>query len=298
MESRSLFALFFCFGLGASAAFGLFRQLENQDESLRVLIWDVGQGDAIWIRFPNGASWVVDTGGKWGEQSIASVGPLPHLATRGVLKLDRLILSHPDEDHAFGALDWLDKWEIGKLYINSNWIEHRWEKPLLQSILNRAGAHGVAVESINDVRHEVFSDVSIRWIPLHLKKGNDRALVVEIEHARCRFLFTGDIEQMGEKFLLPHLRPVHVLKIAHHGSKTSSSTDFLKASQPKYATISVGADNTYGHPHPTVMRRLHATGAKVLRTDRHGYLDFQVSAEGMLHCRTASGFCGERFCAN
>lgn len=298
MESRSLFTLFFCFGLGASAAFGLFRIVNNQDANLRVCIWDVGQGDAIWIRFPNGASWVLDTGGKWGEQSIASRGPLPHLASHGVLKLDRLILSHPDEDHAFGALEWLEKWDIGTLYINADWIGHRWEKPVLQSILSRAGVRGVAIEPVDEIRHEVFSEVSVRWIPLHLKKANDRALVVEIEHARCRFLFTGDIEQQGEKALLPLLRPVHVLKIAHHGSKTSSTIDFLKTSQPDFAAISVGAENTYGHPHPTVLQRLANTGPRVLRTDRHGYVEFQVSAKGVLYCQTASGFCGEVFCAN
>jgi len=89
---------------------------------------------------------------------------------------------------------------------------------------------------------------------------------------------------------------VHVLKIAHHGSKTSSSIDFLKGSQPKFAAISVGGENTYGHPHPTVLRRLGDSRTQILRTDRHGYVEFQVSAKGMLHCQTASGFCGEARC--
>jgi competence protein ComEC len=298
MESRSLFALFFCFGLGASAAFGLFRIVGNLEADLRVCIWDVGQGDAIWLRFPNGSSWVLDTGGKIGEQSIAARGPLPHLASRGVLKIDRLILSHPDEDHAFGALDWLEKWQIGKLSLNGDWIAHRWKKPLLKTILERAGAQGVAIETIREFRQEIFSAVTIRWIPLHFEKANDRALVLELAYGPCRLLFTGDIERAAETALLRWVGSSHVLKVAHHGSQTSSSTEFLKRVRPVFSIVSVGADNSYGHPHPAVLGRLAASSARVLRTDRHGYVELRVSREGMLHCQTASGFCGEVFCAN
>lgn len=299
MESRTLFALFLCFGLGASAAFGVFRIVGNKQSDLRVWIWDVGQGDAIGIRFPNGASWVLDTGGKGvGEQSIASRGPLPHLASLGVLNLDRLILSHPDEDHAFGALDWLEKWGVAKLSLNSDWIERRWQKPLLAAILERARAHAVAVEPISEIRRESFSAVSIRWIPLHFKKANDRALVLELEYGPCRLLFTGDIEQRAERALVGLMSSSHVLKVAHHGSKTSSSIEFLKKANPLFSIISVGGSNSYGHPHPEILRRLAAHGGRVLRTDRHGFVELSVSEKGMLHCQSASGFCGEVFCAN
>jgi competence protein ComEC len=299
MESRSLFALFFCFGLGASAAFGLFRILGDQPTDLRVWIWDVGQGDAIWIRFPNGASWVLDTAGKrGGEQSVASQGPLPHLASRGVLKLDRLILSHPDLDHAFGALDWLQYWRVDKLSLHADWIEQRWQKPLLVEILQRAQKREVTIDPIGEIRREIVSMVSVRWIPLHFKKANDQALVLELEYGPCRLLFTGDIEQRAERALTALTGPTHVLKVAHHGSKTSSSLEFLRKTHPLFSIISVGTGNSYGHPHPAVLRRLAADGGNVLRTDRHGFVELSVSQKGMLHCRSASGFCGEVFCAN
>lgn len=299
MQSRSLFALFFGFGLATSAAFGVFRILGDQHEDLQICIWDVGQGDAVWVRFPNGASWVLDTGGKGGDgQSIASRGPLPHLASRGVLKLNRLILSHPDEDHAFGALDWLEKWEIEKLSLNADWIKQRWEKPLLVDILQRAQARKVAIEPISEMRQETFSTVLVRWIPLHFKKANDRALVLELEYGRCRLLFTGDIEQRAERALMEWVGVSHVLKVAHHGSKTSSSAEFLKNARPLFSIISVGSGNSYGHPHPVVLSRLADLGGSLLRTDRHGFVELRVSKMGMLHCRSASGFCGEVFCAN
>ncbi len=126
---------------------------------------------------------------------------------------------------------------------------------------------------------------------------NDKSLVVELEGYRCTALFTGDIEKSAEATLLRRgLKRATLLKVPHHGSKTSSTPGLLQRVKPRWAIISVGQGNTYGHPHSGVLARYVERGIQVLRTDFHGYVRFTINESGSIACQSSLGPCGTYTC--
>ena len=134
-------------------------------------------------------------------------------------------------------------------------------------------------------------------LPLNGKTTNDRSLVLVLEFGGCRALFTGDIERAGEEELMGRLgSPVHLLKVPHHGSKTSSTLRFLRHYRPRWAVISVGLGNQYGHPNPAVLARYREQGIPLWRTDFHGFVQFAMSSDGRVRCTSFYGSCGVGRC--
>ena len=139
--------------------------------------------------------------------------------------------------------------------------------------------------------------MSVNPLNLLSKKNNNLGLWMELNVYGCRFLLTGDMEKEAERLVSKKITPpFHVLKVAHHGSLTSSEREFLIRVLPAFSVISVGAENSYGHPKFQILERLRYFRSQILRTDFHGFISFKVSPSGKLTCTHSLGFCGEIQC--
>ncbi|WP_085523305.1 DNA internalization-related competence protein ComEC/Rec2 [Tuberibacillus sp. Marseille-P3662] len=268
--------------LATSCLFGLIILIHLLSPEGQITFIDVGQGDAILIQVPhNQGNILIDTGGTlpysepdWKKRRDPfNVGEdilVPELKGLGINHLDYVILSHPDYDHtgALGAL--LEQISVETLVIS----QHYKALDGQMKVFEQAKKAGVQLKTVSagdqlQMGHIVFSFIA------SLGQGfsdNDRSLVIRAQIAGMKWLFTGDLEKKGEQKLLASRRQIKadVLKVGHHGSKTSTSTAFLKTINPKLAIISVGRHNLYGHPSKEVIERLQKQGVHVLRTDRDG----------------------------
>ncbi|AZV63487.1 DNA internalization-related competence protein ComEC/Rec2 [Peribacillus frigoritolerans] len=252
-----------------------------------VQIIDVGQGDSILIILPfNRGNYLIDTGGqitfpidKWELKrkkfNTADDIIIPLLKSKGIHQLDKLILTHPDADHMGSAKELIDNFKVAEIVIGG-WSEEQYrdmdlitvarEKKMKMTVLKR-GDQWVA----GGARFAVLSPFKQE------ENKNDSSIVLFTELGGVSWLLTGDMGEEGERELLrtfPQLQ-ADILKVGHHGSKTSSSTPFLEQLQPKAALISVGKDNRYGHPHGDVIGNLEGNGIKVFRTDEDGSIIYK-----------------------
>ena len=248
--------------------------LPRRGEGLEMHMIDVGQGDAVALRTPRGRWLLVDAGRSWlgGDAGRATV--VPYLRRRGG-EVVLFVLSHPHSDHVGGAssvihsLHPLTYWDGAYAGASGPYRESlaaardrrvRWRRVNPGDTLDMDGVH----------LRVLAPDSS--WMA-SLAGPNEASVVVLVQYGSVRFLLMGDAEHGEERWLLEHERALleaDVLKVGHHGSSTSSGSDFLDAVKPRLALISVGAGNSYGHPAPTVLRALASHGAVVLRTDREG----------------------------
>ena len=247
-----------------------------------VIFLDVGQGDSIVIRLPfHQGNYVIDTGGvvsfkkeSWMEKK-REFDPgerivLPFLKSRGVTRLDGLILTHGDSDHIQGARALLEK-----LHVNWLIVGHTVEKPKLElDTIHLARKRGVKILFVYDgIR---WKDGPVTFSVLSPLKGgragNDASIVLFSKIGGLKFLFTGDLEKDGEEQLLKRYPSLaaDVLKVGHHGSRTSTTSTFVEKIQPKLAMISAGKNNRFNHPHPEVLEVLQGFGVEIFRTDEQG----------------------------
>ncbi len=266
-----------------------------------VTFWDVGQGDSVLLQLPFGKNYLIDTGGgrmnpQVGEELFLELGQ------KGILNLEALVMSHPDEDHISGAFQLLRHLEAKEFWYHGA-LENIPKKPFtFVRIKSEAKSRGYLLKAFT--QDQAFTDKGyslkvLPLFPLSSRKMNDLALTAELNLYGCRFVFTGDVESESEKILSAKVGPkVDVLKVAHHGSVTSSSSDFIDSVFTRYAVISVGATNRYGHPRKEVIQRLTKRKIEVLRTDLHGYVEFRVTPEGKMFCKNALGNCGTLDCLN
>ena len=234
------------------------------DGLLRLTILDVGQGDAIVVEMPDGRAMLVDTGSGGpmrldaGERVVA-----PFLWNRGILELAGIAVTHDDSDHAAGATAIRGLFSIGEEWTaTSPPAPHRFGRAVIAS-LPPAAASGA--------------------------RRNDGALVLRIDMGLASFLLASDIGAAREHELLAAgvRLEATVLKVAHHGSRSSTGAELVRAVGPRLAAISVGARNPYGHPDAGVIGRLVAAGAQVLRTDRDGALIFETDGTTLTVTRWA-----------
>ncbi len=224
----------------------------SRPQRLEVTVLDVGQGDAILIEAPGGLDVLIDGGP--GRAVLRGLGRELSWRDRSI---DLVVVTHPQADHATGLLDVLDRYNVRRIVAGPNA-----DDSLIERTLTRASSReGAAIERVaagasfdlgDGVRLDVLSpsagDAS----------GNDASIVLRLVWRNVRFLLTGDIEANEEKALVESgidLRAT-VLKVAHHGSKTSSTAAFLDAVRPSIAVVSSGAENRFGHPAPDVVGRL------------------------------------------
>ena len=253
------------------------------DSGLHLAVLDVGQGDAIFVRSPAGKTMLVDAGNA--RVDVEKV-VIPHRKTHGVSALDYLVLTHPHQDHVGGMPAVLDSvavatfvdsaqpGETNQAYLHSL---QRVRDKAIKAVKARRGS--TEIDLGPGTRVEVLGPEE----PL-LSAGdsptNDNSVVLRITHGSISALLTGDIQATAEERLLAHRGDLRsqVLKVAHHGSQGSTTTQFLDAVRPEVALISVGADNPYDHPHRQLLQRLERRQVRIYRTDGNGTI--QVSTDG------------------
>ena len=251
------------------------------DDRLRATFLDVGQGDAAVLELPRGRVVVVDAGGfPGGEFDTGAAVVAPFLLTRKILRLEAVAMTHAHPDH-FGGIGYLlahfrprEFWWSG---VPGDGVE--WER--LVAAVRASGARVRRLDSAT----AVADHVTILHPPPDLGKTsiNDSSLALRVACGRFGVLLTGDIEARAEQRLLarPDLLPSTVLKVPHHGSRTSSTPAFVSAVAPLVAVMSVGADNRYRLPAPEVERRYGSRGTCVLRTDRCGAVTVETDGEDL-----------------
>lgn len=228
---------------------------------------DVGQGLSVLVQFPNGAAMLYDAGPNKSAETIVN-----YLKSHSVSKIDALILSHPDSDHIGATDEVIESFTIGSFYMPK--VPHSTQSYL--DVLSAAKAKKLTIKTAKEgVAISLDPEVKVTmWGPVKeydLDDTNNWSAVVSITYGSTSFLLTGDAGQEAENDMINTgvVEPQTVLQVGHHGSKYSTSTEFLSAVTPTYAVISVG-ENSYGHPSEETLSRLQSYNVHVFRTDKQG----------------------------
>ncbi|MFS0672872.1 DNA internalization-related competence protein ComEC/Rec2 [Ornithinibacillus sp. 179-J 7C1 HS] len=244
-----------------------------------VTMLDIGQGDAIVIELPfRRGVFIVDAGGAIsfeGEKPTDTIYKKvvkPFLQYRGIKNIDAIFISHEDTDHNGSIPYLLEDFEVKKVIVSEF---YQFENELLQKVANKKVLRVKAGQTI-DMKGKRFKILSPR---VDKKGSNENSLVFQTTLGGKNWLFTGDIDKETEKAIL-HSAPdlsVDILKVAHHGSNTSTDQNFISATKPDYALISVGKNNRYGHPNNEVLEVFEKENVYVLRTDQSGAIIYRFN---------------------
>lgn len=267
---RLYLAILILFLLSALLLAGSF--FDGGGDSYQILFFDVGQGDAAMIRTPEGRTVMIDCGTDLSADDLVA-----ELYARKIDEIDCLILSHAHDDHVGGAAALLESFEVGKILMGD------YDPPdgvLWNKILTLADCPIERVGTGYRIILGENADITVLAPDRATENGeNNDSLVLMLTIGLKKFLFTGDLESEGEERLLENQPPerlrADVLKVGHHGSDGSTGEEFLRAVNPQIAVISVGADNSYGHPAFGLLNRLEEAGVQVVRTDQVGTVEFR-----------------------
>lgn len=251
--------------------------------NLKIYFIDVGQGDSTLVVTPQGKTILIDGGGS----ETYDVGKnilVPYLLDRKVKKLDYVIISHFDTDHVGGILTVIEELDVKKVIIGKQYDICENYKEFLK-IIRQKNILVKQVQKGDKINVEKNVQISILFPEAEMiteNSLNNNSLVLKLVYKDFSILFTGDIEQIAEERLVKcysksNILKSTILKVAHHGSKTSSIQEFLELVQPQIALIGVGKNNLYGHPNQEVIERLKNIGAKIYRTDNDGEIIVEVN---------------------
>lgn len=255
----------------------------------KISFLDVGQGDAIVIQTYDKYNYVVDTGGRpqaalGGNTGIYTV--LPYLQEQGISEIDGLFITHMDADHCFGAIELMGNIKINKIYISN----YNFEKtPLYETFFKNAQKNNIPIFVIGAGDSEKLGntmqlDVLYPYYKMKFFDVNDNhgSLVLRIKSKDISILLTGDIGIIDETILLQQNVNLKsdILKVSHHGSKYSSTENFLKAVKPEIAVLSYGANNFYGHPHTETIERLQNQNITFYETAKQGTITILIDKNG------------------
>lgn len=266
-------------------------QMWCNNKEMQVHFIDVGQGDSALVITPHGRAFMVDTGGvREGSYDIGSRVDVPYLLHYGVQKLDYIFLTHAHDDHAGGVKGILTKIPVGAIGIG-----HEGAGDYLQAFgTGEIGKikkllvplqEGTSIE-LDGVRIDMLYSPESRKVQERQLQatGNEFSNLIRVSYGEASFLFTGDLVAEQEQQVLANGTDVAstVLKVGHHGSRTSSSQEFLTAVNPVWAVISCGYNNSFGHPHKEILNRLTScTKAEILRTDQQGAIVFRTDGKSL-----------------
>ncbi len=237
--------------------------------SYSVEIYDI-PGEAIFVRLPGGYSVLID--GGLNTQVVEKLSEKLHFWEKNI---DAVVVSHPDKDHLEGIIALLDRFSVGTLFVSGvHHGSHLFQ--YFQQLVSQKNVRVVFGNSKTDFRlsNTVFDIVfpTSSELGKEVKKVNNSSLVLRSRIKSNTFLFTGDIEKTSEKILLKNSARISsdILKVAHHGSKTSSRSDFLQAVSPREAVISAHKDNIFGHPHSETLKRFSTLSIPIRTTATEG----------------------------
>jgi competence protein ComEC len=244
---------------------------EDRGNLLRVEFLDVGQGDAIIIDTPSGNQVLIDGGGTNGAVLRELGRALPFYDRH----IDVVVSTHPDQDHLGGLPEILRRYDVDFILESGVEATTNVYKAWRQATLDEVGAEKLFARRAMtvDLGDGVFLSILFPDRPTDGWETNTASIVAMLQYGRTSFMLTGDSPQAIEKFLASTDRQVlsaNVLKVSHHGSRTSSAFEFISAVKPEYAVISAGRNNSYGHPHKETIDTLNKFGVKILRTDEFG----------------------------
>lgn len=267
-------------------------------QNLKIHFVDVGQGDCTFIETPNKKTILIDGGGSLSKTfSVGEKTLIPYILDRGYTKIDTIIISHFDYDHVEGILKVLQELKVGQVYFpkqqndSENFIQFlkiTKEKKIKTQELKK----GDVLKLEKDLTLKVLWPLASKEKMITENAVNNNSLVAKLEYGSFSCLFTGDIEKIAEEEILANIKNVDkdieatVLKVAHHGSKSSSINEFLTAVKPKIALIGVGKNNKFGHPSDEVIQRLQKNKAKIYRTDFSGEIEMLIFKGGDVKIQT------------
>ena len=230
----------------------------NQNE-LNIFYLDVGQGDSTFITI-NGCNMLIDSGNDQDGYYIVQF-----LKAQNIDKIDYFILTHCDEDHIGGAYKVLDELQIGTLYMPNKENDTQTYERLLNAIERNNVKVNKNLKASKETQYAI-GNASWKILSVDAKNNlNDSSIVIEIAYGNTKYLFMGDATTRVEEMI--EWNEVDVLKVAHHGSNSSTSKQFLEKTKPKYAIISVGRDNSHKLPDIDIVERLKSNNIKIYRTD-------------------------------
>lgn len=252
----------------------IFYYQNTRERLLKVEFLDIGQGDSVYIEAPNGAQLLVDGGrGSKVLPTLASVMPY------GDKSIDVVIGTHPDADHIGGLVNVLDSYQVGTVIESGGVSKSQIYKKLqdnidaknIPHIYGRAGMR-IVLDKVNNVYFDIlYPDHDVKYM-----ETNDGSIVGKLVYGNTSVLLTADSPISKELYLVnknKQVLDVDILKLGHHGSRTSSSLEYLKATSPQVAIISAGLNNQYGHPHSEVLDKLAFLHIPYLATYNEGTIE-------------------------
>lgn len=256
----------------------------STDETVRVQFIDVGQGDSALVKLKD-KNLLIDTGGSvFGKFDVGESVLLPYLKKSGVRKLDGVFLSHFDADHVKGLLALFEEVKIDTIFIGYK----NPENALYREIIESAKKHGVEVCVItrgDKLKIDKVSRIEVLHPSLdvsHYSDENDKSLVFILKLYDREIVFTGDIEEKSEDYIVENTRKrkIDIIKVPHHGSKTSSKAELIELFSPSVAVIQLGKNN-FGHPNSDVLDRYKKANAHILRNDLSGLIEVEITSKEM-----------------
>lgn len=279
-------------------AAGIFALVMNcpafRHTGLEITFLDVGQGDCAFVRTEDGRTCLID-GGSSDTKKVGRYQIEPFLKCRGVGRLDYVFVSHGDMDHINGLEELLERQQEGIAIGCMVLPEQKLWDDKLKQLYELATSNGIRVVTIQKGQEISWEDVTLTCLEPCAERfkeasgeisGNAASMVLELQYGELEVLFTGDVEGEGEDILTEDMKEdCTVLKVAHHGSRNSTSEAFLKKSEPRLAIISAGRENRYGHPHVETIERLTAEGCGILNTAECGAITLRQTGKEVANLR-------------
>jgi competence protein ComEC len=276
----------FMIGAGILAVFYLFKSSIEAPRNLEVTFLDVGQGDAHFLHFPNGITMLIDAGVAdiYWDNGLNTI--LPFLKYKGILHLNYLVCSHPHDDHIGGIFTLLNRIRIDTIVVSP----YKFNSELYKNLINLCAKKHIPLKYVQR-GDQLYPDRSCRVYVLHPNaefsqsdsydgsECNNSSLVLKVQYGNIGILFTGDLELAAEQSVLSYKQFLEseIIKVAHHGSNTSTSTEFLTQIQPLVSVISVAKKNKFRHPSEKTLQRLCSYKVKNFLTSKEGAIVFEIT---------------------
>ncbi len=253
----------------------------EQNATLKVHYFDVGQGDSIFIELPNQQTMLIDAAESEEKEKIEE-----KIKNLGYQKIDYIIATHPHTDHIGGMAYIIEHFEVGDIYMPKAVATSKTYENLLETIKNQNKKIKIASDGVTILNQE---DLEVKFIAPKQEdyaELNNYSAVVKLTYKEKKFLFMGDAETKSEEEITEDVK-ADVIKVGHHGSDTSSKMEFVNKVRPTYAIISVGKNNKYNHPNEKIIKRWEDVGATILQTAEVG--DITITSNGeTLDCDKAN----------